>query len=96
MAIAQMAKIIIATHRSQASDLLEALQHAGICQILNADEAAVTKELEDIESAPRRPKDIEMLLSRLEKSIAFLKTYAPAPKALAAALAPRTVIEESQ
>jgi len=96
MAIAQMAKIIIATHSSQASELLEALQHAGICQILNAEEAAVTKELGDIESGPRRPKDIELLLNRLEKSIAFLKTYAPAPKGLAAALAPRTVIDEPE
>ena len=39
MAIAQMAKVMIVTHRSQASDLLEALQREGICQILNADEA---------------------------------------------------------
>ncbi len=96
MAIAQMAKIIIATHHSQASDLLEALQHAGICQILNAEEAAVTKELGDIETAPPRPKDIDLLLTRLEKSIAFLKTYAPAPKGIAAALTPKAVINEPE
>ena len=94
VAIAQMAKVIIVSHRSEVSDLLEALQSEGICQVLNAEEAAVSKELGEIEGGPRRPKDIEVLLARLEKSIEFVKSYATAPKGLAAALAPRTVIDE--
>ncbi|MBL7153263.1 MAG: hypothetical protein ISS79_06070 [Phycisphaerae bacterium] len=89
-----MAKVIIVSHRSEVSDLLEALQSEGICQVLNAEEAAVSKELGEIEGGPRRPKDIEVLLARLEKSIEFVKSYATAPKGLAAALAPRTVIDE--
>jgi len=96
MAIAKMAKVIIASHRSEASELLEALQKAGICQILNAEEAAVTGELGDIEPGPRRPRDIEALLARIEKAIAFVKKYTQAPKGIAAALAPKTVIDEPE
>jgi len=36
MAIARMAKVIIVSHRTEATELLEQLQRAGICQILNA------------------------------------------------------------
>jgi V/A-type H+-transporting ATPase subunit I len=94
MAIAQMAKVMIVTHRSQASDLLEALQREGICQILNADEAMVSKDFPDLAAPAERPRDIEELLNRLAKSIAFLKPYAQHEKGLAGALAPRTVIDE--
>jgi V/A-type H+-transporting ATPase subunit I len=94
MAIARMAKVMIVSHRSQASDLLEALQAEGICQILNAEEAMVSKDLGEMDAAPQRPRDIEALLGRLGKSIEFVKSYAQAPKGLAAALAPRAVIDE--
>ena len=94
MAIAQMAKIIIVSHRSQASELLEALQREGICHILNADEAIVSRDFPDINASAERPKDIEGMLSRLEKSIAFLGKYAQAQKGLASVLSPRTVIDE--
>jgi len=94
MAIARMAKVMIVSHRSQASDLLEALQAEGICQILNAEEAMVSKDLGEMDAGPQRPRDIEALLGRLGKSIEFVKSYAQAPKGLAAALAPRAVIDE--
>jgi len=94
MAIAQMAKVIIVSHRTQASELLEALQREGICQILNAAEGMVSKDLPELGTAAERPRDIEQLLERLGKSIAFLKNYAKSPKGLAAALSPRTVIDE--
>ena len=94
MAIAQMAKVIIVSHRTQASELLEALQREGICHILNADEAMLTKDWPELGTAGRRPRDIEVLLNRLEKSIAFLKNYAKAQKGLAGVLSPRTVIDE--
>jgi V/A-type H+-transporting ATPase subunit I len=93
MAIAQMAKIIIASHRSQASELLEALQHEGICHILNADDAILSRDFPELSALAERPKDIEGLLNRLEKSIAFLKNYAQAQKGLASALSPRTVVD---
>lgn len=93
MAIAQMAKIIIVSHRSQASDLLEALQHEGICHILNAEEAMVSRDFPELSAAADRPRDIENQLNRLTKTIAFLKTYAEPSKGLASILAPRTVID---
>ncbi|MHC4665063.1 MAG: V-type ATP synthase subunit I [Planctomycetota bacterium] len=94
MAIAQMAKVMIVTHRSQASDLLEALQREGICQILNAEEAMVSRDFPDLGAADERPRDVEQLLARLARSIAFLQDYARPQKGLVAALAPRTVIDE--
>jgi len=94
MAIAQMTKVIIVTHRTQASQLLEALQREGICQILNAEEAMVSRDSPELVAAPQRPRDIEELLGRLEKSIAFLKKYAESAKGLASVLSPRTVIDE--
>jgi V/A-type H+-transporting ATPase subunit I len=94
MAIAQMAKVMLVTHRSQAAELLEALQRDGICQILNAQQAAVAKDMPELAAAAERPKDLEQLLSRLEKNITFLTDYAPAQKGLASILAPRTVITE--
>ncbi|MHC4691670.1 MAG: V-type ATP synthase subunit I, partial [Planctomycetota bacterium] len=83
----------IVTHRSQASDLLEALQHEGICQILNAEEAIVSRDAPELAVQAEKPRDIENLLNRLTKSIEFLKTYAKLQKGLASALAPRTVID---
>jgi len=93
MAIAQMEKVIIVTHRSQASELLEALQHEGICHILNAEEAIVSRDAPDLAATAERPKDIENLLNRLTKSIEFLKAYAKPRKGLASMLAPRAVID---
>ena len=93
MAIAQMEKVIIVTHRSQASDLLEALQHEGICQILNAEEAIVSRDAPELATQAERPRDIEKLLNRLTRSIEFLKTYAKPRKGLASVLAPRAVID---
>ena len=93
MAIAQMEKVIIVTHRSQASELLEALQHEGICHILNAEEAMVSKNTPELITEAERPRDIENLLTRLIKSIEFLKAYAPPQKGLVSMLAPRTVID---
>ncbi|MGB2809376.1 MAG: hypothetical protein WBC22_16660, partial [Sedimentisphaerales bacterium] len=93
MAIAQMEKFIIVTHRSQASELLEALQHEGICHILNAEEAMVSRDAPDLAATAEKPRDIENLLNRLTKSIEFLKAYAKPQKGLASMLAPRAVID---
>lgn len=94
MAIARMAKVIIVSHCVEASDLLEALQREGICQILNADEAMVSKDMPELRAAAEQPRDIEDLLNRLQKSIAFLRNYAEPRKGLANVLAPRVVIDE--
>ncbi|MBN1806560.1 MAG: V-type ATP synthase subunit I [Sedimentisphaerales bacterium] len=94
MAIAKMAKILIASHRTQASELLEELQRQGICHILNAEEAMLSKDHPDLKASADRPRDTEILVNRLEKCINFLKSYDTAKKGLAGALAPRTVIDE--
>ncbi len=89
-----MAKAMIISHRSEATELLESLQRDGICQILNAEEAMVSKDWPELATAGRRPKDTEQLLSRLAKTISFLKSYVAPAKGLANALAPRTVIDQ--
>ncbi len=96
MAIARMAKFIIASHRAEASELLEALQREGICQILNAEEAMVSRDAPELAGEAERPKDIEELIARLDRSIAFLGGYAESQKGLAGVLAPRVVVDERQ
>ena len=88
-----MAKVIIVSHHTEATQLLEALQREGICQILNAQEAMVSKDMPELTAAAERPKDIEGLLNWLQNSIVFLKNYAQAKKGLASVLSPRTVID---
>lgn len=94
MAILPMAKILIVSHNSEAAGLLEALQREGICQILNAQEATVSRDLPELAAKGQRPKDIEELLNRLVKCIAFLKGFGDPTKALVSMLAPRVVVDE--
>ena len=96
MAISSMAKILIACHKSQASQLLEDLQQSGICQVLNAEEAMVSKHYPDLGTAGERPRQIEEKLNLVSKSVAFLRNYADTPKGLAAALAPRIVVDKDR
>lgn len=91
-----MAKILIACHKSQASELLEALQQSGICQILNAEEAMVSKHYPDLGTAGERPRQLEEKLNLITKSLDFLRQYADRPKGLAAALAPRIEINQNK
>lgn len=76
MAIARMTKIMIVTHRSEAARVLEALQQAGLVQVLDAETAMVSKEWPELHVEFRRPKGLEEMVARLEKAIAFLKDYA--------------------
>ena len=96
MAISKMAKVIIVSHRTEATQLLELLQRGGICQILNAEEAMVSRDFPELGIAAERPKDIEELLNRLTRALVFLKDYTESPKGLAAALSPRTVIDQQE
>ena len=59
MAITPMAKVLIVSHRSQVGDLLAALQAEGICQILNADEATISKDAPGLTVGRDRPRDVE-------------------------------------
>lgn len=87
MAISKMAKVIIVSHRTEAERLLEALQLDGICEVLNAEEAMVSKALPELCTAAERPREIEELLGRLLKSIEFLKKYSQAKKGFGGVLA---------
>jgi len=76
MAIAPMTKVMIASYRSDAGELLEALQKAGILQVLDAQRAMVSKEWPELRVESARPRDIEELVSRLASAIDFLKQNA--------------------
>lgn len=78
MAISRMEKILIVAHRSQAADLLEALQEAGIVQILDALLAMVSKEWPQLEAEVKPPREMEELIGRLSRATAFLKEHAKA------------------
>jgi len=93
MAIAKMTKVIVVSHRSEASELLEALQREGICQILNAEQAMVSKDWPDLCCANGQEKKIREQLSRLERSIKFLNNYGEIEKGLTSIFAPRVAIE---
>ena len=95
MAIVPMAKILIVSHNSEAAGLLEVLQKEGICQILNAQQATVSKDLPELAAKGDRPKDIEELLNRLTKCIAFLKGFGDPTKALVNMLSPRVLVDET-
>jgi len=95
MAIAQMRKVVIVTHRSQVENLLEAVQSDGICQVLNTEEAVVARDLGEAAPAGEKPKDLEQLINRLENAIAFLKSYDGQAKGLESILNPRTVVDQS-
>jgi len=73
MAIAEMKKVMIASHRSEVEDLLDALQQVGIVQILDAERAMVSKEWPELCVESRRPRDLSEMVTRLDKAVTFLK-----------------------
>ncbi|MBN2456061.1 MAG: hypothetical protein JXB29_05930 [Sedimentisphaerales bacterium] len=89
-----MKKVLIASHRSEVTQLLEDLQAAGLCQILNAEEAQIAKDWPELGGAIEQPRDIEELLGRLSKSIRFLEGFCEKSKGLASILSGRCVIDE--
>ncbi len=93
MAIAQMVKVMIVSHRTEATELLEALQAKGIFQVLNSEEAMVSKTWPEFVTEAERPRDIEELLVHLSKSISFLREYSKT-KGFGSVLAPRVVVDE--
>ena len=93
MAISPMAKVMIVCHRSQAAELLEALQDEGICEVLNSDEASVSRAAPELISPRKRAKDLEELIGRLDRAIAFLSEYSDEKGGLAGVLAPRKPID---
>lgn len=94
MAIASMQKVMIVAHRSQAVDLLQALQDAGIVQVLDAERAMVTKEWPELMVESRRHRSLEETLDRLGAAIDFLKPYSG--KGASSLFAPYAPVARSQ
>ena len=76
MAISKMTKAMVVSFRSEAGQLLDAIQDAGIMQVLDAERAIVTKQWPELAVESKKPRDLEETVARLEKSIGFLKQYA--------------------
>ena len=95
MAIARMTKVMIASHRSEAARVLEALQQAGIVQVLDAEKAMVSKDWPELHVEAKRPKDLEDMVLRLDKAIVFLKDYA-GDKAGVSMFSPLVVVEKKK
>jgi len=93
MAISPMAKVMIVSHRSEASQLLESLQEQGICQVLDAEEAQVSKDNPELSPPQRHPRELAEVLNQVNKSIAFLQTYDQSRRTLESILSPRYVID---
>ena len=91
MAISKMTKFIIATHRSEATELLETLQSSGLVEILDAERAMITKQWPELHIETKRSKDLEELVSRLGDGIAFLKSHFKG-KESTTLLCPKTVV----
>ena len=96
MAILTMAKVMIACHQTEADQLLESLQSAGIMEVLDAERAMVTKDWPELNVTGKKPRELENLVSRLAVAIEFLGEYSHEKKGILAALAPLTEIERSK
>ncbi len=71
-----MDKIIIASYRDEAPQLLDALQREGIVELLDAERAMASKEWPELETEAKRPRDLEETVARLERTVKFLKARA--------------------
>jgi len=89
-----MQKVMIVAHRSQAAELLETLQGAGLIQILDAERAMVTKEWPELIVESKRHRSIEETSDRLDKAIDFLKPYSE--KASTSLFAPFVRVDASK
>lgn len=96
MAISRMTKILIATHRSEAESLLDALQQEGLCHILALDRSTLKKEFPDLISRNGRFRELEEAYQRIERVIQFLAGYRDDKRSfLEKALSPRQRVDDS-
>lgn len=91
-----MKKVIIASFRDEAGELLEAIQQAGIMQVLDAQRAVISKDQPELQGSAERPRSLEEKLEKLEQVIDFLSQYAEKKTGLSAVFAPRAVIDQSR
>jgi len=96
MSVARMKKIIIASHHTEAGQLLEALQADGIIQVYDAATAMITKEWPELHTEAKKTREIEDTVRELEDALVFLKGVTKHKQSLAETLAPRTVVARDQ
>jgi V/A-type H+-transporting ATPase subunit I len=75
MPIAKMHKIMIASYRQEAPELIERLQQAGIVELLDAERAFVSKQWPELQTDTAKPRSIEDNVNRIEKMLDFLNNY---------------------
>ncbi|MGE4285773.1 MAG: V-type ATP synthase subunit I [Phycisphaerae bacterium] len=92
MAIAQMRKILIASHKSEAAALLDELQEKGILHLISGPGNALAAD-EELARKAQRPRELEERISELEKDIAFLEQFKKAPTSL---LCPKVPVSRSR
>jgi len=95
MAVVRMMKILIATYRGEAGELLEALQQAGTVQVLDAERAMVSKDWPELQIDIERPKDLEERVGRLDKCLTFLTRHAVG-KGPVSVLQPLVVVDKAR
>jgi V/A-type H+-transporting ATPase subunit I len=95
MAVSRMMKILIASYRGEAGELLEELQQAGIVQVLDAERAMVSKDWPELQIDIQRPKDLEEMVSRLDKCLTFLTRHAT-DKGPISILSPLVVVDKDK
>lgn len=93
MSIAQMKKVIIASHHTEAGQLLEALQEEGIIQIFDAARAMISKEWPELHTETQKPRKIEETARELEEALVFLAGVTEQKQSL---LAPLTVVAKER
>jgi len=96
VAIVKIKKVLIVSHRSQAGELLEELQNAGIVEILNSEDTIVARDWPEFGPQVQKPRDTETITNSLSKSIEFLESYCRTKKGLLEALSPKIVVGRSQ
>ena len=77
MAISQMAKFIIVSHRSEAEHLLEDIQGHGFCQILDAERSMVTKEWPELTVESKGGRRTQDIINRSQSAYDFGITGTP-------------------
>jgi len=75
MSISRMTKVMLASHKGEAKELLESIQDAGIMEVLDAEKAMVSKEWPELVVSSARPRDIEETIRELKSGISFLNNY---------------------
>ncbi|AQQ08680.1 V-type ATP synthase subunit I [Sedimentisphaera cyanobacteriorum] len=82
MAVVDMTKILIASHKSEADRLLSELQETGLIHLLSSKDSAVCRNYEQLACRAEKPRKLEEKISELQKDISFLEEFSETPTSL--------------